>query len=637
MKEMGRWWGRIGVTSIAVHMFIEAVGRKSIFSLFVYMKESLLVFLLNTLMIALPFVLLFFTVRKYFVLVCVAFLWMAVGAVNGFLLTFRTTPFTAADLRLVKYGFALISTYMSWPQMIGCAAGLIIVVGLCLMIWKKAPVEKQKVYYPTSVCIGAFSVALVLFCVAGSMKSGLVAVHFGNIGQAYQDYGFAYCFSSSLFNTGIARPKTYDSETVAMINDGLAPANTYALQENKTPNIIMVQLESFFDPLLYRNYSFQEDPIPFFRYIRKKYPSGYLNVPSVGAGTANTEFECITGMNLDFFGPGEYPYKTVLQKTTCESTAFDLKNLGYKAHAIHNNEATFYDRHKVFAQLGFDTFTPIEYMYDVERNPTGWCKDEILTREIVKALNSTKGQDFIYTITVQGHGAYPGFEYYGEQIHEMDNFIKKLVYTLSIRNEPSVVVFYGDHLPGFSWEPADMGNHSLYQTPYVIWNNMGLPKVNREIEAYQLSSHVLNMLDIHEGTMIRFHQKYLKERGNEEEYLENMQMLEYDILYGEQEIYGGESPYKTTDLQMGIMPIQVDQIVYKDSNLLIFGENFNPYSKVCIDDKALETMYVWPQLIIAKNVPEKKVRDKDAITVKQIGRDKIVLGEAEKTTIQKHD
>ena len=122
----------------------------------------------------------------------------------------------------------------------------------------------------------------------------------------------------------------------------------------------------------------------------------------MGAGTANTEFECITGMNLDFFGPGEYPYKTILQKTVCESMAFDMKELGYTSHAIHNNEGTFYDRHKVFAQLGFDTFTPIEYMYDIKRNPTGWCEDEILVDEIVKTLDSTKKQDFIYAISVQG-------------------------------------------------------------------------------------------------------------------------------------------------------------------------------------------------------------------------------------------
>lgn len=118
----------------------------------------------------------------------------------------------------------------------------------------------------------------------------------------------------------------------------------------------MLQLESFFDPLQYRIMNFR-DPVPFFRYLKEKYPSGYLSVPSVGAGTANTEFECITAMNLDFFGPGEYPYKTVLQKTSCESVAFDLKELGYGAHAIHNNEGTFYDRHKVFSQLG------IRYLY----------------------------------------------------------------------------------------------------------------------------------------------------------------------------------------------------------------------------------------------------------------------------------
>lgn len=57
---------------------------------------------------------------------------------------------------------------------------------------------------------------------------------------------------------------------------------------------------------------------------------------------------------------------------------------------------------KVFAQLGFDTFTPIEYMYDIERNPTGWCKDKVLVGEIEKVLDSSIGSVLIYTISVQG-------------------------------------------------------------------------------------------------------------------------------------------------------------------------------------------------------------------------------------------
>ncbi len=56
----------------------------------------------------------------------------------------------------------------------------------------------------------------------------------------------------------------------------------------------------------------------------KNYSTGYLTVPVVGAGTANTEFEVLTGMSMQYFGTGEYPYKTILKKTDCESTAADL-------------------------------------------------------------------------------------------------------------------------------------------------------------------------------------------------------------------------------------------------------------------------------------------------------------------------
>ena len=112
----------------------------------------------------------------------------------------------------------------------------------------------------------------------------------------------------------------------------------------------------------------------------KEYTSGYYKVPSVGAGTANTEFESITGMSLHYFGPGEYPYKSILKETTCESAPYVLKNLGYTTHAVHNNEANFYGRRSIFPNLGFDTFTSAEYMTEEEdKNPLGWTKDEVLT------------------------------------------------------------------------------------------------------------------------------------------------------------------------------------------------------------------------------------------------------------------
>lgn len=97
-------------------------------------------------------------------------------------------------------------------------------------------------------------------------------------------------------------------------------------------------------------------------------------MPSIGAGTANTEFEVLSGMNLDHFGVGEYPYKTVVKNRTCESMAYALQSAGYSTHAIHNNNATFYSRDRVYANFGFETFTSLEYMHDVEQNPLGWAK-----------------------------------------------------------------------------------------------------------------------------------------------------------------------------------------------------------------------------------------------------------------------
>lgn len=622
-KMLGKWY----LLSVMLNLVIEAISRKSLGAVGGYVFGSPLIFLLNSLLILVPFLLLLFTRRRVFLGVVISFVWLAAGIANGVLLMFRTTPFTASDLRLVKYAATLLTTYLSWPQICAGAAGAAAALICCAAVWRKAPVDQEPVKLIPSAAVAAVGVLMIWGAMKLAIAAGVMALHFGNIGQAYMDYGFPYCFSNSAFNTGIARPEDYSEEVVMEIEtEDLIPENIYSMEDHKTPNIIMLQLESFFDPMLWENSPVKEDVIPFFRSLVRQYPSGYLSVPSVGAGTANTEFECITAMNLDFFGPGEYPYKTVLQKTACESMAFNMRNLGYRTHAIHNNEATFYDRHKVFAQLGFESFTSIEYMDKIKRNPTGWCKDKILTEQIEKALDSSTGTDFIYTISVQGHGKYPSFEYYCEQIHEMDQFLKELIYMLGRRPEPTVLVMYGDHLPGFEWSQEEMKNNSLFQTQYVVWNNLALPDVKRDLEAYQLTSHVLNMLQIHEGTMIRFHQGYLKKTNpNEKDYLEIMKVLEYDILYGKQQVYGGESPYETVWMEMGTEPIIQRATIHDGDKILVFGDNFNSYSCICVDGEPLETIYFRDGHLQAKGAAKKEGEE---ITVQQIGRDKVPLSTA---------
>ena len=154
--------------------------------------------------------------------------------------------------------------------------------------------------------------------------------------------------------------------------------------------------------------------------IRKEVKKqNYLTVPAVGAGTANVEFEAITGISARFFGPGEYPYKSILTEKTCESVPYDLRQVGYTSHAIHNHRGAFYNRNTVFSNLGFDTFTCLEYMNNVVKTPKNWAKDTILTENIIDALNSSEGPDYIYTISVQGHGKYPDEEVIEDPVIEV--------------------------------------------------------------------------------------------------------------------------------------------------------------------------------------------------------------------------
>ena len=100
------------------------------------------------------------------------------------------------------------------------------------------------------------------------------------------------------------------------------------------------------------------------------------------------------------------------------------------------------------------------------------------------------------------------FEYFVNEIHEMDQFIGELINALSMIPEDTVLVMYGDHLPTLDITDEELSNGDIFQTEYVIWNNFNLPKEDADIEAYQLGAHVLNQLDIHTGTLVNYHQQF---------------------------------------------------------------------------------------------------------------------------------
>jgi len=613
------------VLPIIINLIIEMLARKSPVKGLVYMFTSPYVFLCNTLIIlfTMSFTLLFR--RRLFSIAVIGSIWLIFGVINFVLLTNRVTPFGAPDFKNIADGIMVMGSYLNMFTLIIAILLIVGVIAGITFIWLKVPRIKGKMNHIKNIVLIAVIAVITFGALNIGLAAGSLSTKLPELSTSYAKYGFVYCFSNSVVNTGVNRPSDYSkgkiNDIINMSQEETTNVSNIVEQDTagdpndvnnvtKKPNIIIVQLESFFDITEVNNLNFTEDPIPNYHRLMKEWASGYLDMPAVGAGTANSEFEVLTGMNLDHFGPGEYPYKTILKTANCESISYNLKEYGYTAQALHNNTGGFYGRNNVFSQLGFDTFTSVEYMQNVAKTLTGnWAKDEILVEQIELALDSTNNQDFVYAISVQGHGSYPAsgefdteiqitsetedesrinaMEYYTQQIHEMDQFVANLITMLEARDEESIVVFYGDHLPSFGLSDKDVKSGSIYKTPYFIWNNCDLKYTDEDIEAYQLQSKILKELNMTAGVINKYHQEYI----GTEEYLNGLQNLEYDILYGDLLVYNGINPYQPTKLQMGIKEIKITQI-YKDSEkvnaVIIKGENFTTYSKVFVNGDYFE-------------------------------------------------
>ena len=635
-----------GIWAILINYIIEAMSRHSMMAAWEFSRVSTKAFLYNAFMIFVTFSIVYLFKRRAFTRLIISILWLVLGIVNGIMLSRRVTPFNAQDLKTVAEGLSLFTNYFSVKELVGIGAGAVLAVLFLIYLWKVVGKFKRKVNYLLAAAVVAASVGGYGVLTDYVIENRIVSTYFANIAFAYQDYGLPYCFAASIFNTGISEPNGYTKEMVAEItNDGEMVKST--ADTKKRPNVVIVQLESFFDTSEFKRLKTTIDPLPNLRKMAAEYSSGYCQVPSIGAGTANTEFEVITGMNLRYFGPGEYPYKTYLKERTAESVATAFKEFGYGAHAIHNHSGNFYSRAKVFDHTGFDTFVCKEFM-NFDMTPNGWAKDEVLLQHINDCLDSTEQQDFIFTITVQGHGSYPekkviddphlyawGTEsakknnqwtYYSNQVREMDIFAQNLVDMMDDRGEPAVVVFYGDHLPTLGLTEADMKSESLFNTNYVIWDNIGLEKKDGTIPTYQLVSEVMDRIGLHSGTIFNYHQAR-KNDSDQADYLMDLELLQYDLLYGKKYAYGDTPVVIDGGIEMGKRD---SKILYVSESLegeyTVVGENFTKWTYVYINGDKQSRQFINENTLKLK---KSHLKDWDIVTICQVGSSNTIFRTSE--------
>ncbi len=391
------------------------------------------------------------------------------------------------------------------------------------------------------------SVLLLLFLLTASGFKLLILSNMGiqydtlNPDYTYSNNGLIFGFTLHTRSALLTKPDGYDSLIPNFRQFALAAPKIKPQQPPQ--NIIFVLSESFWDPTLLEGLQLDIDPLENYRRLAKRFPSGELIVPSFGGATINVEFEALTGLSTFSLPRGAYPFLQYMN-SDIYSVAWALKDEDYRTIGVHTYDKTFYNRNEVYPMLGFDEFYGAEdsLLYDVSG---GYLSDELLSQMILDLVNDNtedgtsvrppssftrkKRKKFIFAISMENHLPYKEEKYkeypfniaseglsdenlsalksYVMGTHKADLALKSLVNGLSKVKDPTLLVFFGDHLPPF-------GNQEIYlehdfiaeerqlnwthqerlkthKTPLLIWANYPLKQEELTVGASFLPSVVM--------------------------------------------------------------------------------------------------------------------------------------------------
>lgn len=357
--------------------------------------------------------------------------------------------------------------------------------------------------------------------------------------ENYNSNGFAIAFALNVPMAKVNAPHGYSAKAI----DAIARTDVVASLPEEKPDIIVVMSESFWDPTRLPGVSITPDPIPTVRAAR----SGNVFSPEFGGMTANVEFEALTGFSNAFLPTGSIPYQQYV-RAPVPSLATFLRSEGYETRAIHPFAGWFWNRAPVYKAFGFDRFMSEENMPPLEkRGPL--ASDAALTEEIIRQADATEHPFFYFAVSLQSHGPYEPNRYvntthkvdaptsqwardsilsYAEGASDADRGLQRLMDWAAKRKRPTVIAFFGDHLPplgavyvetGFMKEPVAKRKAPIndmlvqHETPLVVWSNRTGPARDLgSISPAFLPLHVLETAGIshpyYTGFLGRVHERF---------------------------------------------------------------------------------------------------------------------------------
>lgn len=634
------YWVSWLILSFVLTLVMEMIKFQSIKKAFHFAKKRPGYFAINFLIVSATFAFSFLVSRKIFLIVSVLFFWLSLSIINAIVTRLRGYPLMFSDIFLIKEGLSLSSHYFK-PSVIVL---ILILIGMISYI---AYTSYQIEY---SVEPLDYLLALIYVTLAGFIFNRIEKGQYADSdSKESEEIGFAYAMADSIYPYINRKPDDYREEVMKEIYSHLLP--TPLSTDCHLPQIIILQLESFFDPLKLKGVELSQDPIPTFRELMQEGRSGQLHVPTFGGGTAKTEFSVLTSMNAELLKPGEIPHNSFLKNTPIESLATQLEKVGYHSTLIHNYEGNFYNRHLAYSNLGFFRYIPIEYMSGVSQpHDLAHMNDEDLINYVIKTLE-TDDLAFIYGITAGTHQPYDELSYdedydvqvsgiseesvrnalqnYIKRLHLLDQELSRLMTYLNEMKKEVILIMFSDHLPNLpilsseTYYPYDLFQVNYFMRQFHPSFTCDLPK---ELECYHLGYQLMKAMSMPLSLMQRLHQTYATKHN----YQEILRLSQYDLIEGKHYLVAQKPPLQPSLLQFGLSEQQIIFCEWTEAGLIVSGKGFNIDSHIYLDDKKVETIFVSETQLL---IPIEQ-REIDKVTLKQLSRRHQVLGEEVNFTLE---
>ena len=459
------------------------------------------------------------------IIYCIVF--TILGLVEYYVLEFRGRAFMLSDIVGIKTATTVLGSY-TLQITSDLAFNLLAMLGTVAILWYlprlKLRRDKKRIIFRLGMVSFYIVIGYLLLNTRIMQSINMEEVNFWDIESDCQEKGSIYMLLLECQYNCIEKPKDYSIQNVNKLENEIDKISSEDDKVVQPENIILIMNESFSDMEHIGNIDTDTSLLTFFHGMSQNTTKGWLQMPVFGGGTAESEYEVLTGNTKQFLSIGSTAYELYCQDPEYGIPQL-LKKQGYTTIALHPYSGDNWNRSTVYQEMGFDEFFSLKNWNSRLDNLRWFASDQSTYNKIKEILSEKEVGEKVFTflVTMQNHGdysedtlgsyepdiklnynkEYPKAETYLSLINESDRTLEELIYYLQQLDQPTMLIMFGDHYPnveeafyeelyGKKLENLDLEEAQLrYQTPYIIWTNYESESIQENMSANYLGAYIL--------------------------------------------------------------------------------------------------------------------------------------------------